>query len=197
MWKAGLLVVALVVAGHFAVRYLRTNPLSPVIEGGELVVETTEHEVRFALDGGFEGSYLVAGAESTDFGDAPTNARLELISFGTARDYLSAHPDHGTYGSVSERQLENLSSPLGVIAANLIAYGDLRTLVDRFESRVEPHGEWLCVTLSGDALGVSSASSTLRGSDATALFVSRVGDLRVLLATRVREQDCAERLTAS
>ena len=42
MWKAVLLLVALMVAGHFAVQYLRTNPLDPVFEGGELVVETSE-----------------------------------------------------------------------------------------------------------------------------------------------------------
>jgi len=190
MWKAALLVVAVVVAGHFAVRYLRTNPLAPVIEGGELVVETNEHIVHFAFDGAFEGTYLVAYAESTDYGDLPTNARLELIGFGAARQYLGAHPDHTTYGSVSERQLDNLSSPLGVIAANRVAYGDLQVLIDRFESRAGSRGEWLCATLSGDAVGLSSATSSFRGSDATSLFKSRIGGQRVLLATRVRLQDC-------
>jgi hypothetical protein len=197
MWKAVLLVVALIVAGHFAVRYLRTNPLSPVIEGGELVVETTEHTVRFALEGAFEGTYLIASAQSTDFGDEPTNAKLDVVGFGATREYLGAHPDRTTYGSVSEQQLDNLSSSLFVIAANRVAYGDLQVLLDRFESRVASHGKWLCVTLSGDALGVSSATSTLRGTDATSLFEKRIGGQRMLLATRVRLQDCEERLEPS
>lgn len=194
MWKVALLVVAVMVAGHFAVRYLRTNPLSPTIEGGELVVETTEHLVHFGLDGAFAGTYLIAKAESTDFGDMPVNARLDLISFGTTREYLGAHPEHTGYGTMSEQQLDSLSAPLALIAANRIVYGDLQNLIDRFDSRVESDGKWLCVTLSGDALGVNSASSTLRGTDATSLFVNRMGDQRVLLATRLKVEDCEERL---
>ena len=45
MWKTLLIAVLLVGAAHFAVRYLRTNPLDPVVEGGEVVVETNEYEV--------------------------------------------------------------------------------------------------------------------------------------------------------
>jgi hypothetical protein len=75
-----------------------------------------------------------------------------------------------------------------VIAASGLVYGDLQSLIDRYEERVEDRGNWLCVTLSGDAVGVSSATSSLRGTDATALFVHRIGDERVLLATRLRSR---------
>jgi hypothetical protein len=197
MWKAALLVVAVMVAGHFAVRYLRTNPLAPVIEGGELVVETSEHIVRFGLEGAVEGTYLVAHAESRDFGDMPVNAELSTVALGTFRDYLVAHPDRLAYGSISEQQLANLASSVSVIAANRIAYGDLHGLIDDFESRVQSHGDWLCVTIEGDALGLNSASSSLRGGEATSLFTNRIGNDRVVLATQVRAEDCGKLLATS
>ncbi len=194
MWKAALFLIALFVAGHFAVRYLRTNPLGPVLEGGELVVETSEHVVRFSLDGPVEGTYLVAKAESKDFGDEAVNASLSVVDLAATRDYLRGHPDHLTYGSVTDLQLENLAAPLALIAANRLTYGDLRGLIDRYDERVEENGKWLCVTISGEALGVAAAESLERGTDATSTFVRRTDATRLLLATRMRVEDCAERL---
>jgi hypothetical protein len=194
MWKVALLLIALFVVGHFAVRYLRTNPLDPVLEGGQLVVETTEHEVRFSLDGPVQGTYLVAKAESQDFGDEPVNATLSVVDLATTREYLRAHPNRLAYGSGIDLQLENLSAPLALIAANRLAYGELRGLIDRYEDRVQDGGKWLCVTISGDALGVDAAESLDSGVDATALYVNRAGAKRLLLATLMRVEDCDESL---
>jgi hypothetical protein len=194
MWKTALVLVALVVAGHFAVPYLRTNPLAPVFEGGELVVATTEHEVRFSLRGPVEGTYLVARAERQDFGDEPVNGLLSVVGLATAREYLRAHPTPHAYGSASEFQVSNLSSQLAVIAANRIAYGDLVGLIDRYEDRAEKNGEWVCFTVSGDALELESAESLASGVDATASFERRTDAKRLLLATRVSGEDCEETL---
>jgi hypothetical protein len=194
MWKAALLLVALMVAGHFAVRYLRTNPLAPVLEGGELVVETNEHVVRYSLHGAVEGTYLVAKIESNDFGDEPVNATLAAVGFAETRQYLSAHPEHSVYGSMSELQIANLSAPIALIAANRITYGELRGLIDRYEARAEEHGKWLCLTVTGEALGVVSAESSINGTDATALFVRRADATRLLMARDLQVDDCDELL---
>ncbi len=194
MWKTALLVVALMVAGHFAVRYLRTNPLAPVFEGGELVVETNEHVVRYSLDGPVEGTYLVAKIESQDFGDEPVNATLSAVGFASTREYLRAHPDQSVYGSVSELQIANLSAPFALIAANRIVYGELRGLIDRYDRRLEAREKWLCITIAGQALGVESAESTVSGADATSLFAMRADATRLLLATSLRVDDCDELL---
>jgi hypothetical protein len=196
MWKVALLLVALMVAGHFAVRYLRTNPLSPTLEGGQLVVETSEHVVRFALDGPVEGTYLVAKLQSDDFGDAPVNATFSAVGFAATRQYLSAHPENSGYGSISEIQIANFAEPIALIAANRIAYGELRGLVDLYQSRVEEHGKWLCLTVTGEALGVDSAESSVSGADATSLFVKRADSTRLLMAKHLQVDDCAELLSA-
>ena len=81
-----------------------------------------------------------------------------------------------------------------MIAANRIAYGNLYGLIADFESRVQSHGAWLCVTIEGDALGLNSAASSLRESDATSLFAGRIGNDRVVLATQVRVEDCEQLL---
>jgi hypothetical protein len=192
MWKAALFLVLLFVVGHFAVRYLRTNPLDPVVEGGTLVVETNEHEVRLALEGPVEGTYLVAKAESRDRTDDPANAALSVVDLAATKDYLRANPDRRAYGSVPERQLENLSAPLALIAANRLAYGGLLGLLDLHAARVREHGAWLCLTISGEVLRVTAAESLGSGSDSTTLFVNRTDDTRLLLATRLRVDDCTE-----
>jgi len=196
MWKAALLLVLLFVAGHFAVRYLRTNPLDPVIQGGELIVDTSEHEVRFALEGPFEGTYLVAKAESEDWSDVPANASLSVVGLAETKDYLGAHPEQRVYGSVPGLQLENLAAPLALIAANRLVYGELRGLIDRYEERVRRRGKWLCLSISGEALAVRAAVSLDNGNDSTASFVRRAENTRLLLATRMRVEDCGELLTA-
>ena len=99
MWKAALLVVALVL-GHFAVRYLRTNPLGPVVEGGP--GRGRDAGARGALRARAARSRAptsVAPPRARDFGDEPVNAMLSVIELGTARDYMRAYPDFHLYGS--------------------------------------------------------------------------------------------------
>jgi hypothetical protein len=194
MWKVALFLVLLFVAGHFAVRYLRTNPLDPVIESGELVVETREHKVRFALEGPLEATYLVTKAKGQDWSDEPANAALSVVDFATTKAFLGAHPDFHAYGSVPDLQLENLSAPLALVAGNRLAYGELLGLIDQYTDRVHEGGKWICLTISGEALRVTAAESLGDGSDSTAMFVKREDTKRSLLATRVRVEDCAELL---
>ena len=194
MWKIAICLVLLFVAGHFAVRYLRTNPLDPVIENGALTIATTEHEVSFALEGAVEGSYLVAKAVSRDLSDEPANAALSVVDLAAARDYLRSHPDLHGYGSATDPQLENLSAPLALIAANRLAYGELHGLVESYTERVEDHGKWLCLTIAGDALRVTEARTLDGRSDSTASYTKRTEDAQLLLATRVSVEDCARLL---
>lgn len=192
MWKAGLLLVLLFVTGHFAVRYLRTNPLDPVIESRELRIETSEHAVRFAIEGPIQGSYLVTDATSQDWSDHPSNASLSVVGLSAARDYLRAYPDRHSYGSTSGRQLENLAAPLALIAASRPVYSEIRSLIDAYERRLRARGEWLCFTVSGDVLRVTAAESLGSGSDSTQAFLRRADGTRLVLARELHVQECAE-----
>ncbi len=193
MWKVLLIVVVIVAAGHFALRYLPSNPLDPVVEGGEVVVETNEYQVRFAREGLAGGVYLVESARSEDWTNHPQNASLSVIDFATARAYLSAYPEFRHYGSPSGMQLENVSSKLAVVAANRLAYGDLRYMLELFEERAAKSGERICVGISGEALGISSAVALggARG-DQTDMFRQQFAVQRALFADRIRIDDCAE-----
>jgi hypothetical protein len=188
MWKALLIAVLLVGAGHFAVRYLRSNPLDPIVEGGEVVVTTNEYEVRFAREGPAGGVYLVAGAQSDDWTNEPQNASLAVIDTATASAYLRAYPDFRNYGSPPGVQLEGVSSKLALVASNRIAYGDLLRVIDLYERRAAEGGERLCVAISGEALALASAVSLHRGSDHTAMFRQRAGG--AVFADRIRFDDC-------
>jgi hypothetical protein len=81
-----------------------------------------------------------------------------------------------------------------VIAANRLAYGELLGLLDLYGERVRERGEWLCLTISGQVLRVTAAETLGTGSNSTTLFVNRTDDTRLLLATRVSVDDCAELL---
>jgi hypothetical protein len=194
MWKAVLALLALVVLGHFSVRYLRSNPLGPTLDGDELVVETSEYVVRFSFEGPVEGTYLVARAESEDYGDEPVNASLSLVGLGSLRDYLRARPESHTYGPATEAQLDNLAQRVAIVAENRLAYGRLRDLVGRFEDRHEDQGAWLCVGVSGEAIGVSSAESLANGANATATVMKSTDSARLVLASQLRVEDCDDAL---
>jgi hypothetical protein len=190
MWKPVLIVLLLVAAGHVAVRYLRTNPLDPVVDGGEVVVETNEYEVRFAREGPAGGVYLIAAAHSDDFTNQPQNASLAVLDLATARAYLQAYPDFRRYGSPPGVELANVSSTLAVVASNRIAYGNLLRALSLFERRATEGGERLCVQVSGESLAIASAVALSNGSDHTAMF-ARPGD-RAVFADKIRVDDCSK-----
>lgn len=191
MWKAALFLVVLVVAGHFVVRYVRTNPLDPVIESNEVVVGTNDNDVRLARDGPVEGTYLVTGAESTDWTNEPANAELDVINFAEARDLLRAYPDFRRYGTSGERQFENASSTFSLIAANRIVYGDLRGLVGRVEERVSERGERVCITIGGESLRVTQAVSRDDGFDRIAAYANRKEAMQLIFVNTLRVDDCS------
>jgi len=191
MWKAALFLILLFVAGHFAVRYLRTNPLNPVVESNEVVVETREYEVRLARDGPVEGTYLLVAAESVDWSGEPANATLSVIGFAEVRDYLRAYPDFHRYGPMPGLQLDKAASTLSAIAANRLAYGELRGLIELVEERVDEHGERICITISGESLRVNGAASLDDGSDHTSLFANREEEKHLVFVNELIVEDCA------
>lgn len=192
MWKAAFFLVVLFVAGHFAVQYIRTNPLGPVIEGNEVVVETKEFEVRLFREGTADGVYLVTTAKSIDWSNEPANVELSVIDFVDARDYLRTYPDFHRYGSTPGLNLENVTTPLSVIAANRLAYGSLRDLLGEYDDRVRSHGERLCLTISGDTLRVSGARSIDEGTDHTETFQKSDEKRHRVFADQVRVDDCVK-----
>lgn len=191
MWKVLLILVLLVVAGHFAVRYLRTNPLDPVVQGGEVVVQTNEYEVHFAREGPADGVYLVANAKSEDYTNQPQNASVSVIDFATARSYFTAYPDFRHYGLPAGLQLDNVSSKLALLASNRIAYGNLLHMLDVYQERADKGGERLCVRISGEALSLTSAVDLDDGDDHTGTFQSSFESQRAVLAKTIDVDDCS------
>ncbi len=196
MWKVVALVLALLVLGHFAVRYLRVNPLGPVVEGNQVVVTTQEHELRYRRSGPVVGTYFVSAAETRDFGEEPVNAMLWVIDAETARGYMHDYPDFHLYGSDAGERLRNVAAPLAVVAATSATYSDLVRLLDQHESRAGGHGERLCVRITGTALSPDSAVSLDSGRDDPAAAKRLLGDAPVVFAEALELADCANLLAA-
>lgn len=181
MGKIALALVLLAVGGHFSVRFVRTNPLAPVFEGGELVVETADHQVRFALDGPVEGTYLLVSAERRDWKQSPINVELVVRSWAKAPAPLDES---------ARAPLEPLAETLSLVGASPLAYHDLRALLSSYEAREAAGGERVCVTLAGNALVVASAIHLETRRDAKPEVAGRLSDSRVLLIDRIESLDC-------
>jgi hypothetical protein len=191
MWKAALFLLVVVVGLHFAAKYVRSNPLDPVVVRDEVVVDTHEHEVRLAREGPIAGTYLVTAVRSTDWTDEPANVALSLIGFAETREYLRANPQFHRYGSLPGLQLENASATFWVIAANRLSYGKLRGLIDLIDERARQNGERVCITIAGDSLRVTGASALSDGADQSARFVTSESDKRVVFVNEISVEDCA------
>jgi len=187
-------VLAVFVLGHFAVRYLRRNPLGPAVEGREVVVTSQSYEVRFALNGPVKGTYFVSDAESRDYSDRPMNAMLWVIDAEAAREYLRNYPDFHLYGSDSSQRLRDVASQIAVVAGTSSAYNDLHWLVAEDDERSTTHGERLCVTLAGTSLTPESATSLESGADDPSGPARLVGETPVVFAEKVKVADCVDAL---
>lgn len=196
MWKVVVFVLALVVIGHFAVRYLRVNPLGPVVEGSQVVVTTQELELRYRRSGPVAGTYFVSAAETRDFGSEPVNAMLWVIEAEAARGYMHDYPDFHLYGSDSGDRLRNVAAPLAIVAATSATYSDLVRLLEQHEARAASRGERLCVKITGTALSPDSAVSLDSGRDDPGATQRLLGETPVAFADGLELGDCVDTLAA-
>ena len=194
MWKAVAFVLALFVLGHFAVRYLRKNPLAPVVEGSHVVVTAQENELRYRRSGPVVGTYFVSAAETRDFGTEPVNAMLWVIEAETARGYMHDYPDFHLYGSDAGERMRGVAAPLAVVAASSATYSDLVGLLNQHEARVGEHGERLCVRIAGTALSPDSAISLDSGRDDPGAGQRLLGETPVVFANALEVEDCVKSL---
>jgi hypothetical protein len=197
MWKVIAFLLLLFIVGHFAVRYVRSNPLTPVVDGNQVVVESQDYGVRFQRNGRFSGTYYLSDVKSEDWTKEPVNARLRVIERESAREYLQTYADFHRYGSESSTRLANVAAPLGLIAANRATYGDLQALLSSHEGRQVAGGERLCVAISGESLTLLSAQSLEDGHDTTPLLEHAESDVPTIYADELRFDDCTELLAAS
>jgi hypothetical protein len=192
MRKALVCLAVVLALSPLAVRYLRSNPLGPVIEGGQVVVDTRDYEVRLARNGRVSGRYFVADVRSEDWTALPANLVLSVVDWDAAQSYLRGYSDLHRYGSDSGRRVEQMAQPLALIGATAASYSDLRTLLARHEDRSEQGGERLCVTVSGEALSLDSAESLEDGRDASGVVEREQKDTPIVFVDELEVQDCVK-----
>ena len=196
MWKVVAILLAVFILGQLVVRYVRVNPLAPVIEGNQVVVQSQDYHVRFQRDGAVSGTYLIAAATREDWTSRPVNTRLDVFGLQTGTEYLRGYPDFHLYGSASSARLLPSATPLSLIAANRETYNALCRFLDRYERRALDGGERLCLTVSGEALSVASAESLEDGRDETASLVRESDGAPVVFAQQLEVADCSDALAA-
>ncbi len=194
MWKVVAIVLAVVILGHLAVRYVRKNPLAPRTVDSLIVVESQDYEVTFRRSGDVSGTYFVADVASEDWSPRPVNATLAVFGLQTGTEYTRGFADFHVYGSETSDRLANVATPLSLVAATRPAYGELRELVDDYKRRADG-GERLCVTLSGEALAIASAESLEDGRDVTTT-VLQSNAAPIVWVDQLEVQDCTDLLAA-
>lgn len=193
MWKVVLLVLAVFILGHLAIRYVRKNPLDPEIVDSQVVVESQDFKVHFRRSGNVEGTYFVAKAESEDWTPRPVNATLHVFGMQDGTEYARSFADFHVLGSESSARLDAIATPLSLVAANRETYNELAGLVDDHESRASSKGERLCLTLSGEALSIEAAESLEDGHDVTHT-VTQTNTAPIVYVDKLDVGDCTEML---
>jgi hypothetical protein len=197
MWKVVAFLLAVFILGHFAIRYVRKNPLDPQIDdGGDVVVESRDYRVHFDRNGAVAGTYFLSSATNLDWTSHAVNARLQVFGSQAGTDYMREYPDFHLYGSASGQRLADVATPLSLIAANRETYGVLFQLLDRNAQRVSDGGERLCVTLSGEVLSVSAAESLEDGRDATA-SLGQTSSEPTVYVDKLDYADCSDVVAAA
>jgi hypothetical protein len=196
MWKVLIFLAVLVALAPFALRYLRKNPLDPVIEGNQVVVETQDYKVRLARNGRVSGKYFLSDVRSDDWTALPANVELSVVDYEVAESYLRTYSDLHRYGSETGKHVAQMAQSLDVIGANRAAYSDLRSLLDRHEDREQRQGERLCVTLSGESLSLDSAESLEDGGDASGVVEREGKGAPIVFVDQVSVEDCARMIAA-
>ena len=196
MWKVIAFLVLLIVAGRLVVRYVRSNPLTPVVDGSQVTVESQDYGVRFQRSGAFSGTYFLCDAKGEDWTSEPVNARLRVIEREAAREYMRSYADFHRYRSDSSMRLADVAAPLAVIAANRGTYGDLQALLSSHEGRKATGGERLCVAVSGELLTFLSAQTLDDGRDSTESLASANSAGPTVYVDELRFGDCTELLAS-
>jgi hypothetical protein len=195
VWKVVLLLLAVFILGPLVVSYMLKNPLDPVADGNEVVVQSQDYVVHFTRAGPLSGTYLVVGADQEDWTAQPVNAILQVVPLAEATDYLRAYPEFHLYGSQAGAQVGTLARPLSIVAGSRPSYSALRGLLDLHQSRSAGHGERLCVTVSGDALTIASAEGLEDGQDHTGVL-AHLGEAPIVYVEALSVADCAKLVAA-
>ena len=195
MWKVIALVLVVFLLGQLAVRYVRKNPLDPRVVDSEVVVDSQDYEVSFRRSGEVSGTYFIADVTSEDWSARPVNATLQVFGMQTGTEYSRSFADFHVYGSETSERLSHVSEPLSLVAADRPVYAELRGLLERYARRAARGGERLCVTLSGEALAVSSAESLEDGRDVMHT-VLQGNTAPIVWVDHLEVQDCSDLLAA-
>jgi hypothetical protein len=182
--------VLLVAAGYWLMNTLGVSGLGPRVDGRQLVIETSDLEVRFSRTGDLSESFMIFGGNNDQLKNSMTHVTLAGLPMAHARTIHQSYPDFHRCKSPGAPQAQGLTETMSLIGADRGAQSALIDVVNLHKKRVGDGDERTCVTLTGAQLELDSVRLRHDGTDITREVRPALRRTRFYVADEVEILDC-------
>jgi hypothetical protein len=182
--------VLLVAAGYWLVNTLGVSGLGPRVDGRQLVIETSDLELRFSRMGDLSESFMLFGGDNDQRKNSMTHVTLSGLAMPHVRTIQQSYPDFHKCNSPGAPQAQRLTKSMSLIGADRGAQSALVDAVNLYKKRVGGGGERTCVTLTGAQLELDSVRLKHDGTDITREVRPALSHNRFYVADDVEIPDC-------
>jgi hypothetical protein len=180
----------LAAAGYLLVGRLSLGSAGITLDGQQVLVETSDFEVRFTRVGHLSGSYMVFGGNNERPTNSVTHAIMATLGMHHAKFIAESYPDFHRCASPGAAQAKRLIEDMSFIGATRNAQRALAKVVDLHTKRIRSGGDRTCVSVSGAELMLDSMHLKHDGRDVTRDFAGAFKHSRFYLAEDVEIPDC-------
>lgn len=182
--------VLLVAAGYWLMNTLGVSGLGPHVDGRQLVIETSDLELRFSRTGDLSESFMVFGGDNDQRKNSMTHVTLSGLAMPHVKTIHESYPDFHRCNSPGAPQAQRLTETMSLIGADQGAQGALVDVVSLYKKRVRGDGEQTCVTLTGAQLDLDSVRLRHDGTDITREVRPALRHTRFYVVDEVEIPDC-------
>jgi hypothetical protein len=160
------------------------------IDGSTVLLATEDLDVRFALRGSFEETYMIFGGAHNGHGNAVSNVTLSVINVQKARPIYRKYPDFYRCSSGGAVLAKNAVADMDLVPADGGSLKALKQSIEDFGDSIRNGSDRVCVALEGRILNMESVEIREIGQDVTHTFPSS----RFYLVNDVERVDCRNAL---
>jgi hypothetical protein len=182
--------VLLIAAGYWLMNTLGVSGLGRRVDGRQLVIETSDLEVRFSRVGDLSESFMVFGGDNDQRKNSMTHVTLSALAMPHVMMISQSYPDFHRCESPGAPQAQSLTETMSLIGADRGAQSALIDMVDLHKKRVGGSGERTCVTLTGAQLELESVRLRHDGTDITREVRPALRHTRFYVVDTVEAPDC-------
>jgi hypothetical protein len=181
----------LVAGGYYLWTHMGSGGPEVQMDGGQVVLDTGELEVRFLTLGSRSESFMVFGGHNKPMKNSFSHVTLAGLPIPDAQAINSRFPDFHMCKSPGAKQAQRLTETLQLIGADSSTRSALSEAVDLHDERIRKGGERTCVSVRGRELSIASVHVKEQAMDITSDVAPKFGNMPFYLADHAEILDCA------